>query len=144
MQRCMYVLFSRQNTKIGCFIRVFLRNSRYSHVALSLDEKLYTVYSFSRKRHDSPFSGGFVREYPVHYIINAMDVPIKLCRVDMTEEEYAAARARLNDAIERSESMIYNISMVMPSYYEIGSNLTFSRNRTHLTTVNPLFTRTFF
>lgn len=46
MQRCMYVLFSRQNTKIGCFIRVFLRNSRYSHVALSLDEKLYTVYSF--------------------------------------------------------------------------------------------------
>lgn len=64
MQRSMYVLFSRQNTKIGCFIRVFLRNSRYSHVALSLDEKLYTVYSFSRKRHDSPFSGGFVREYP--------------------------------------------------------------------------------
>lgn len=109
MQRCMYVLFSRQNTKIGCFIRVFLRNSRYSHVALSLDEKLYTVYSFSRKRHDSPFSGGFMREYPVHYIINAMDVPIKLCRVDMTEEEYAAARARLNDAIERSESMIYNL-----------------------------------
>ena len=100
MQRCMYVLFSRQNTKIGCFIRVFLRNSRYSHVALSLDEKLYTVYSFSRKRHDSPFSGGFMREYPVHYIINAMDVPIKLCRVDMTEEEYAAARARLNDSIE--------------------------------------------
>ena len=64
MQRCMYVLFSRQNTKIGCFIRVFLRNSRYSHVALSLDEKLYTVYSFSRKRHDSPFSGGFIRTRP--------------------------------------------------------------------------------
>lgn len=38
MQRCMYVLFSRQNTKIGRFIRVFLRSSRYSHVALSLDE----------------------------------------------------------------------------------------------------------
>ena len=27
----------------------------------------------------------------------------------MTEEEYAAARARLNDAIERSDSMIYNL-----------------------------------
>lgn len=116
MQRCMYVLFSRQNTKIGCFIRVFLRSSRYSHVALSLDEKLYTVYSFSRKRHDSPFSGGFVREYPVDYIINAMDVPIKLCRVDMTEEEYAAARARLNDSIERSERLIYNLfdAMALP------------------------------
>lgn len=109
MQRCMYVLFSRQNTKIGRFIRVFLRSSRYSHVALSLDEKLYDVYAFSRKRHDSPFSGGFVREYPVHYIIKGADVPIKICRVDMTEEEYAAARARLNDAIERSDSMIYNL-----------------------------------
>lgn len=64
MQRCMYVLFSRQNTKIGCFIRVFLRNSRYSHVALSLDEKLYTVYSFSRKRHDSPFRAALCANIP--------------------------------------------------------------------------------
>ncbi len=109
MQRCMYVLFSRQNTKIGRVIRVFLRNSRYSHVALSLDEKLYEVYSFSRLRHDSPFSGCFVREYPKHYIIKGMDVPVKICRVDMTQEQYAEACRKLEDCIKRSDSMIYNL-----------------------------------
>ncbi len=109
MQRCMYVLFSRQNTKIGRVIRVFLRNSRYSHVALSLDEKLYEVYSFSRLRHDSPFSGCFMREYPKHYIIKDVDVPVKICRVDMTEEQYAEACRKLKDSISRSDSMIYNL-----------------------------------
>lgn len=114
--RCMYVLFSRQNTRIGRFIRIFLRNSRYSHVALSLDEKLYTMYSFSRKRHDSPFSGGFVREYPVHYIIRSKDVPIKLCRVQFDESEYAGAKARLEDSISRSDELIYNLfdAIVLP------------------------------
>ena len=52
-----------------------------------------------------------MREYPVHYIINAMDVPIKLCRVDMTEEEYAAARARLNDSIEKAGALYTIFSM---------------------------------
>ena len=64
MQRCMYVLFSRQNTKIGCFIRVFLRNSRYSHVALSLDEKLYTVYSFHAKGTIHPFRAALCANIP--------------------------------------------------------------------------------
>ncbi len=50
MQRCMYVLFSRQNTKIGRFIRVFLRSSRYSHVALSLDEKLIRCVRFFKEK----------------------------------------------------------------------------------------------
>lgn len=112
----LYVLFSRQNTKIGRVIRVFLRNSRYTHVALALDEKLYTVYSFSRARHDSPFSGGFVREYPVHYIIGEKDVPIKICRVQLTAEEYAAAKSRLEDSIIRREKLIYNLfdALVLP------------------------------
>lgn len=64
MQRCMYVLFSRQNTKIGCFIRVFLRNSRYSHVALSLDEKLYTVTPFHAKGTIRPFRAALCANIP--------------------------------------------------------------------------------
>ncbi len=61
MQRCMYVLFSRQNTKIGCFIRVFLRNSRYSHVALSLDEKLYGILLFTQKARFALFGRLYAR-----------------------------------------------------------------------------------
>lgn len=108
-QKSMYVLFSRQNTKIGRVIRAFLPSSRYTHVALSLDERLYTVYSFSRARHDSPFSGGFMREYPVHYILGGRDVPVKICKVEMSDEEYAKASSRLEDSICRREQLIYNL-----------------------------------
>lgn len=107
--RSMYVLFSRQNTKIGRVIRVFLPSSRYTHVALSLDGELNTVYSFSRARHDSPFSGGFMREYPVHYILGDMDVPVKICKVELSDEEYAKAKTRLEDSICRREQLIYNL-----------------------------------
>ena len=84
-ERCLYVLFSRQNTKIGRFIRVFLRNSRYSHVTVALDDLLYAMYSFSRKRHDSPFSGCFMREYPSHFFVGGRDLQAKLCRVELDD-----------------------------------------------------------
>lgn len=53
MQRCMYVLFSRQNTKIGCFIRVFLRNSRYCNVTRSVS-KMTEIERRGGKRWDKP------------------------------------------------------------------------------------------
>ena len=64
MQRCMYVLFSRQNTKIGCFIRVFLRNSRYSHVALSLDENFIRYTPFHAKGTIRPFRAALCANTP--------------------------------------------------------------------------------
>ena len=58
--RCIYIMLSRTNTGIGRIIRLFLRTSRYNHVSAALDGRLFLLYSFSRARKDSPFSGGFV------------------------------------------------------------------------------------
>lgn len=115
-ERCLYILFSRQNTKIGRFIRLFLRNSRYSHVAVSLDGKLYTMYSFSRTRHDSPFSGTFVREYPNHYFIGDRDLNVKLCRVGLTQEAYDEAMKKLAHCLTHKSRMLYNLfdALVLP------------------------------
>lgn len=108
-ESCLYVLFSRQNTKIGRFIRVFLRNSRYSHVTVALDENLYTMYSFSRLRHDSPFSGSFTREYPAHFFIGGKDLTVKLCRVELDEAAYARALSRIESCKTRRKRMLYNL-----------------------------------
>ncbi len=108
-QRCLYVLFSRQNTKIGRFIRIFLRNSRYSHVTVALDENLYAMYSFSRLRHDSPFSGRFTREYPAHFFIGGKDLTVKLCRVELDEEAYARALSRIEHCKTHAQRTIYNL-----------------------------------
>jgi len=108
-ERCLYVLFSRQNTKIGRFIRVFLRNSRYSHVTVALDDSLYAMYSFSRKRHDSPFSGCFMREYPSHFFVGGRDLQAKLCRVELDDEAYFRVMQRIEHCRTHSSRMLYNL-----------------------------------
>lgn len=108
-EKCLFVLFSRQNTKIGRFIRIFLRNSRYSHVTVALDGSLYAMYSFSRQRHDSPFSGRFMREYPSHFLIGGKDLTVKLCRVDLDDEAYADVMRRIEHCKTHSNRMLYNL-----------------------------------
>ena len=107
--KCLYVLFSRQNTKIGRFIRLFFRNSRYSHVTVALDGSLYAMYSFSRKRHDSPFSGSFVREYPSHFFIGGRDLMVKLCRVELDDAAHERVMGRLEHCRTHSSRMLYNL-----------------------------------
>ncbi len=106
---CLYILFSRQNTKIGRVIRVFLRNSRYTHVSVAMDSGLYAMYSFSRRRLDSPFSSGFVREYPRHFFLGGKDLDVKLCRVPFTAEEYRRAIGRLEHCKTHESRMLYNL-----------------------------------
>ena len=105
----LYVLFSRQNTKIGRFIRIFLRNSRYSHVTVALDGSLYAMYSFSRRRHDSPFSGCFMREYPSHFFVGGRDLTVKLCRVELDEEAFSRVMDRIEHCRTHSSRMLYNL-----------------------------------
>lgn len=106
--RTLYVLFSRPNTRIGRAIRLILRNSRYTHVSLALDGDLGNIYSFSRARFDSPFSGGLMHEYVDHYLIKG-DIRVKLCRVELGEEEYAKAEQKLEHCFTHRKRLIYNL-----------------------------------
>ena len=109
VERCRYILFSRQNTKIGRFIRLFFPNSRYSHVTVALDGNLYAMYSFSRRRHDSPFSGGFMREYPAHFLIGGRDLAVKLCRVELSDDAYLRVMRRIEHCRTHQSRMLYNL-----------------------------------
>jgi len=108
-ERCLYILFSRQNTKIGRFIRLFFPNSRYSHVTVALDGSLYSMYSFSRRRYDSPFSGGFMREYPSHFLVGGRDLRVKLCRVELSEQAYCRVMKRIDHCRTHQSRMLYNL-----------------------------------
>lgn len=107
--KCLYVLFSRQNTKIGRFIRVLFRNSRYTHVTVALEGNLSTMYSFSRKRYDSPFSGSFMREYPSHFFVGGRDLDAKLCRVVLDDAAYARMTERIEHCKTHADRMLYNL-----------------------------------
>lgn len=94
--RCIYIMLSRTNTGIGRIIRLFLRTSRYNHVSAALDGRLFLLYSFSRARKDSPFSGGFVQEYPSRYLAMGQNVEVKVFRVPLCAQEYSTVLNKLS------------------------------------------------
>lgn len=102
-----YVAFSHTNTVMGKMIRFFIRNE-YNHVSLSFDEELGTMYSFARYRINSPFAGGFVCERPERYLSGSKDARIKLCRLPVSDEEYARIRQEIVHFTGLKSEMLYN------------------------------------
>ena len=107
--RCIYIMLSRTNTGIGRIIRLFLRTSRYNHVSAALDGRLFLLYSFSRARKDSPFSGGFVQEYPSRYLAMGQNVEVKVVRVPLCAQEYSTVLNKLSYCRAHREEMLYNL-----------------------------------
>ena len=107
-ERHIDVVFSSTPCKMGSFIR-FMTQNCYNHVAISLDDSWNELYSFARHYRDTPFFGGFVHESETRYRDRSRVAQIKVCRIPLTEEQYVAAKARLEDIRHNAEDYSYNI-----------------------------------
>ena len=58
-----YIVLSYTGTILAKAIKIYTRKE-YSHVSISLDEKMNNMYSFGRLNPYIPFWGGFVQESP--------------------------------------------------------------------------------
>ena len=56
-----YIVLSHSGTYFSNVIRFFTKYN-YSHVSISFDKKINTMYSFGRKKYNNPLIGGFVTE----------------------------------------------------------------------------------
>jgi len=66
------------------------------------------MYSFARKRWSLPLAGGFVVEYPNHYLNSKGDTPLKVLRVALSDDMYTRLDAIIADFIKRKDDLIYN------------------------------------
>ena len=103
-----YIVFSATPYKMGKMIRTVLRNP-YNHISLSFDEDLSTMYTFARFHENMPLYGGFVSESPRRYQRGGHCAHIKVCRVDVPEENYRALREFVARMEARSRKYIYNL-----------------------------------
>jgi len=103
-----YIVFSATPYKMGKMIRTVLHN-RYNHISLSFDEDLSTMYTFARFHENMPLYGGFVAESPRRYQRGEHSAQLKVCRVEMPEENYLALRAFVAQMERRSRKYIYNL-----------------------------------
>lgn len=107
-----YIVFSATPYKMGKMIRTVLR-SRYNHISLSFDKDLSTMYTFARFHENMPLYGGFVSESPRRYQRDEHHAQLKVCRVEVTEENYIALREFVSRMELRSRKYIYNLYSAM-------------------------------
>lgn len=106
--RCLYVIFSSTPYRIGRLIRVVTRNP-YNHVSISLDGNLDGMYTYARHYKNTPFYGGFVREYADRYRKEFGDTRVKVCALPVTEEQYRQMEERFARMIAESDQYPYNL-----------------------------------
>ncbi len=61
MSKKIYVVLTRTPTNLSKAIRFFTKKP-YNHISLALDEELFYLYTFGRRRPKNPFITGFIRE----------------------------------------------------------------------------------
>lgn len=102
-----YVAFVRSNTKAGTIIRK-ITGWKYSHVSISLEEKLEKFYAFSRLNYQSSFIAGFTEEYKSNYtLLKEKTAEITCYRIPITANEKLKIISFLNE-IKFDREYIFN------------------------------------
>lgn len=81
-----YIVLVKSLTKLGKISRA-INNYEYTHMSVSLDDKLEEFISFSRKKHYAPFDSGFMREKVEHYAFgNNKEIKLKVFAIPVSKE----------------------------------------------------------
>lgn len=105
--KTVYIVFSATPYRMGRIIRTVLRNT-YNHVAIAFDEDLSTMYSFARFHVNAPLYGGFVTESMCRHFYDGSCSHIRVCRLDIPEENYCRLRAFVSGMESCARRYIYN------------------------------------
>lgn len=104
--RNLYIMLSRTGTGMGKLIRLFTR-STYNHVSLTFDPFYRCFVSFARYTQGVALAGGFVTESAQRFLCAEQPVPVRIFRVEITQERYEQLTALFSIA-ETKNPLIYN------------------------------------
>lgn len=103
-----YVVLIKALTGLGGLARK-ISHYEYTHVAVSLNEKLEDFVTFSRRKHYSPFEAGFMHEKREHYAFGTHErVKVKIFRIPVSREERLRIERYIN-RIEHDKEYVFNL-----------------------------------
>ena len=107
MKKYLYVAFIRSNTKAGKIIRK-ITGWKYSHVSISLNQKLDEYYAFSRLNYKSSFMASFTKEYKSNYtLMKNTPAEATYYKIPITTNEYNSIKEFVEE-IESDSEYIFN------------------------------------
>lgn len=119
MAKPIYILLTRSNTFMSQAIYHFTRDE-FTHVSLSLDDRLTTMYSFCRRYPSLPIPAGFAVETLYHgFYEQRTDISCRLYSLTVSDEDYLRLQMVLSLLTERSKELKYDIVGTMFCHFEI-------------------------
>ncbi|MEW9050223.1 MAG: hypothetical protein AB2392_03645 [Neobacillus sp.] len=104
--RKVYVLLTDTGTVLTKIIKLYTKKP-HNHASIALDDQLWNVYSFGRKRPSNPFLAGFVRENIRGGIFRKADCAIYCCTI--SEQQYETICQKIREIEANKSDYRYNL-----------------------------------
>ncbi|MDF2855985.1 MAG: hypothetical protein K0Q87_1836 [Neobacillus sp.] len=104
--RKVYVLLTDTGTVLTKLIKLYTKKP-HNHASIALDDQLWNVYSFGRRRPRNPFIAGFVRENTRGGIFRNADCAIYCCTI--TEKQYDNICRKIKEIERNKNEYRYNL-----------------------------------
>lgn len=112
-----YVVLVKAITGLGKFARLTSKYD-YTHIAVCLDENLDKFYTFSRRKHYSPFDCGYMVETLDCYAFGKnKDVKLKIFKVPVSNENNEKIKKYINKVSSDSNYIFNFYSMITMSFF---------------------------
>lgn len=107
-----YVVLVKALTGLGKFARITSKYE-YTHIAVSLDKKFDEFYTFSRRKHYSPFDCGFMVETLDCYAFGKhKDIKLRIFKIPVSMENKAEIEKYI-EKVSKDREYIFNFYSMM-------------------------------
>lgn len=104
-----YIVLTYTGTILSKIIKMYTRKE-YSHVSISLDENLDSMYSFGRKNAYNPFWGGFVRESTKFGTFKRFKrSKTKIYSLEVSDEDYSKIKNIIDEFNTNKDKYSFNV-----------------------------------
>lgn len=120
MSQYLYLLLTRSNTVVSRAIH-HLTSDEFTHISISLDDQLETMYSFCRRYPYFPLPAGLASEtisqgfYALHHTI-----PCQLYRLPVSDQDYMRVQLILDTLMQKQALFKYDILGTILCRLDIG------------------------
>ncbi len=107
--KSLYILLTRSDSCVSRIIGL-LTADNYTHVSISFDPSLSTMYSFARKRVRTPLPAGMIKEeLDSGFLGKHSYIPCALYEIKVSDEAYESARKEVENMASRMDEYRFNI-----------------------------------
>ncbi|MBE5964325.1 MAG: hypothetical protein E7252_05240 [Lachnospira sp.] len=107
--KSIYILLTRSDSCVSRIIGLVTADN-YTHVSISFDKSLQTLYSFARKYVRTPLPAGMIKEELDSGFLGKHNyIPCALYEIKVSDEAYAAAKKEVDDMAAHMDDYRFNI-----------------------------------